>query len=367
LLPLADLSDVLGAKPRENGDANENSHGGFVVVMQQAGQLFGVIVDEVFDTEEIVVKPLASAIADANAFSGATILGDGAVIMIIDPAAISQKIGMGEAAGEETNASVTKLNAKKLDITPMVVFKAGSDEPKAVPLSLVTRLEDLDASTFESGDGQIMVQYRGELMPIVAADPRMTIARIGAQPVLVFTHNRHAVGIAVDHIIDIVEEKLTIETSTSQAGILGVAVLRAKATEILDVGHYLTGAIGNWDAPDASSSRHIIMVERNPFFRNLLAPLLRAAGYEVEAVDTISAALLCAEYRKPSAVLADIDADGDAARRLLDDERLSGARIVAMSGSDEASASGFASLVRKSDRNSLIAALDTTKAQEIAA
>jgi two-component system, chemotaxis family, sensor kinase CheA len=337
-------------------------------VMQQAGQLFGVIVDEVFDTEEIVVKPLAAAIAEVNAFSGATILGDGAVIMIIDPASICQRIGMGEATSEDVTASVSKLNAKKADVTPMVVFQAGGAEPKAVPLSLVTRLENLNASTFETGDGQIIVQYRGELMPIVAADPRMTIARTGAQPVLVFNHNHHTIGIAVDHIVDIVEEKLTIETSTSQAGVLGMAVLRGKATEVLDVGHYLTLALGNWDAPAPSSAaRHIIMVERNPFFRNLLAPLLRAAGYEVEAVDTISAALLCAEYRRPAAVLADIDADADAARRLLDDDRLSGARIVAMSGADDANAAGFASLVRKSDRQSMIAALDTGKTLEIAA
>jgi two-component system, chemotaxis family, sensor kinase CheA len=127
-------------------------------------------------------------------------------------------------------------------------------------------------------------------------------------------------------------------------------------------------ALGNWDVPqDQRASRHIILVERNPFFRNLLAPLLKAAGYDVEAVDTTSAALLCAEYRKPSAILADIDADVTSARRLLEDERLSGTKIVAMSGLEDADATGFASLVRKSDRNSLIAAMDVASRLEIAA
>jgi two-component system, chemotaxis family, sensor kinase CheA len=368
LLPLADLSDVLGSPSPETPEGAAAQQGSFVVVMQQAGQLFGVVVDEVYDTEEIVVKPLAKAIADVNAFSGATILGDGSVIMIIDPASICQRIGVSEAAADDVSASVTKIGTKRSDITPMVVFAAGSSEPKAVPLSLVTRLEDLDAATFENGDGRLMVQYRGELMTIIPADPNMEIVRTGAQPILVFTHNQHAVGIAVDQIIDIVEEKLDIETTTQQPGVLGVAVLRGKATEVLDVGHYLTLGLGDWDVPDPSAaSRHVILVERNPFFRNLLAPLLRAAGYEVEAVDTTSAALLCAEYRKPAAVLTDIDADMSSARRLLDDDRLSGARIVAMSGLEGVDAQGFASLVRKSDRQSLIAALDTTTRMEIAA
>jgi two-component system, chemotaxis family, sensor kinase CheA len=368
LLPLADLSDVLGFTPLSDDSTQNAKKGAFVVIMQQAGQLFGVVVDEVFDTEEIVVKPLSSALAHVNNFSGATILGDGSVIMIIDPATICQRIGASEEVAQDLSQGATKLGQHKSDITPMIVFKAGGDSPKAVPLSLVTRLEELDASTFETGDGRTMVQYRGELMTIIAANPDVSVARTGSQPILVFTHNGRAAGMAVDQIVDIVEEKLNIETTTQQEGILGVAVLRDQATEILDVGHYMMQALGNWDVPqDQRASRHIILVERNPFFRNLLAPLLKAAGYDVEAVDTTSAALLCAEYRKPSAILADIDADVTSARRLLEDERLSGTKIVAMSGLEDADATGFASLVRKSDRNSLIAAMDVASRLEIAA
>jgi two-component system, chemotaxis family, sensor kinase CheA len=366
LLPLVDLSEVLGVEKMADQDSERRAS--FVVVMQQANNLFGVIVDEVFDTEEIVVKPLSSAISDVNNFSGATILGDGSVIMIIDPASVFQSVGISDEVAEEMDEAKAKVLKLLNDVTSMIVFRAGGDQPKAVPLSLVTRLEDLDASTFEHGDGKTLVQYRGELMTIVAADPYMTIAQSGPQPILVFTHNGQAAGVAVDQIIDIVEEKLDMEMSTDRPGMMGVAVLKGKATEILDVGHYLTEALGNWDDPGVSEpSRHIVLVERNPFFRNLLAPLLKAAGYEVEAVDTVSAALLCAEYRKPAAVITDIDADVSSARRLLDDDRLSGTRIVAMSGSAEADGTGFDSLVRKSDRHSLIAAVEQASKMGIAA
>ena len=366
LLPLIDLAEVLGVADSE--PENPDGRTSFVVVMQQANQLFGVIVNEVFDTEEIVVKPLSGAISDVRNFSGATILGDGSVIMIIDPASVFKSVGATEAVAEDLEDLVAQKSSTRTESTSMLVFRAGGEQPKAVPLSLVTRLEDLDASTFEQGDSKTLVQYRGELMTIVAADPAMSIATSGPQPVLVFVHNGQAAGVAVDAIIDIVEEKLDMEMATDRHGMMGIAVLKGKATEIMDVGFYLTQALGNWDDPSLNApSRHIVLVERNPFFRNLLAPLLTAAGYDVEAVDTVSAALLCAEYRKPVAVLADIDADVSSARRLLDDDRLSGTCIVAMSGSAEANGAGFASLVRKSDRHSLIAAVDQASREGIAA
>jgi len=366
LLPLVDLSEVLGVPPRDAATGESNS--AFVVVMQHSGQLFGVVVDEVFDTEEIVVKPLSKALADVGTFSGATILGDGSVIMIIDPGAVYRGVGQAEEVVEETIEAVQKKRGQRPETTSMILFQAGGEHPKAVPLSLVTRLEELDATTFEQGDGRTLVQYRGELMPIVPADSNTPVATAGVQPVLVFTYNGLAAGLAVDKIVDIVDEALDIEMAAERPGLLGVAVLKGKATEVLDVSHYLSLALTNWDDPGVNKpAKHIVLVERNPFFRNLLSPLLRSAGYEVEAVDTVSAALLCAEYRKPSAVLTDIDVDVASARRLLSDDRLAGTSIVALSGSPDADATGFASLVRKSDRNSLIAAVENAAKLEIAA
>jgi two-component system chemotaxis sensor kinase CheA len=366
LLPLVDLSEVLGLPPRD--PIADGSSSAFVVVMRHSGQLYGVVVDEVFDTEEIVVKPLSKALCDVGTFSGATILGDGSVIMIIDPGAVYRRVGQAEKVVDKDFAAVEKQGGQVPKTTSMILFQAGGNQPKAVPLSLVTRLEELDASSFEQGDGRTLVQYRGELMPIVAADPYTPIATTGVQPVLVFTYNGLVAGMAVDKIVDIVDEALDIELAADRAGLLGVALLKGKATEILDVGHYLGLALTNWDDPGVNKpAKRIVLVERNPFFRNLLSPLLRAAGYDVEAVDTVSAALVCAEYRKPSAVLTDIDVDVASARRLLSDDRLAGTRIVALTGSPDADATGFAALVRKSDRDSLIAAVENAAKLEIAA
>lgn len=366
LLPLMSLSEVLGVQSKTQVSSEKTQ---FVVVMQQSGLTFGIVVDEVFDTEEIVVKPLSSSLQDAKSFSGATILGDGSVIMIIDPSAIAKVIGEADDHGEEADTK-TKQNSvqAKNDKTSMIIFRAGSPDPKAVPLGVVTRLEELDAANFEQSDGRTLVQYRGSLMPIVPADPYSLVRTDGAQPILVFTHNEHAIGLAVDEILDIVEEELDIEMTTEKGGVIGVAVVKGKATEIIDVGYHLTAALGNWDEPAKKEEpRHIVLVERNPFFRNLLSPLLKSAGYQVEAVDTVSAALICAEYRKPSAILADIDEDNESAKRLLSDERTQGAPIVALSGSSEANADGFAALVKKSDRYGLISTVDYATKKGIAA
>lgn len=367
LLPLMELSEALGMKNAVKKGQNETQ---FIVVMQQSGMLFGIVVDEVFDTEEIVVKPLSSSLSDAKSFSGATILGDGSVIMIIDPAAISKAVGEAEEHADEMDikAKQAKEREAKDERTSMIVFRAGSEDPKAVPLGVVTRLEELDAATFEQSDNRTLVQYRGALMPILPADPYSQIRSEGGQPILVFTHNDKAVGLAVDEILDIVEDDLDIEMSTDRGGVIGVAVIKGKATEILDVGYHLTQALGNWDEPAKKEEpRHIVLVEKNPFFRNLLSPLLKSAGYNVEAVDTVSAALICAEYRKPSAILADIDDDSEAAKRLLSDDRTNGAPIVALSGSSEADAEGFAALVKKSDRYGLISTIEYATKKGMAA
>ena len=101
--------------------------------------------------------------------------------------------------------------------------------------------------------------------------------------------------------------------------------------------------------------------------RDRLSPLLKSAGYQVEAVDTVSAALICAQYRTPSIILADIDEDGESAKRLLTDERTNGAPIVALSGSSEANAEGFSALVKKSDRYGLISTIEYATKKGMAA
>ena len=166
LLPLVHLKTLL-----KMDDGHSIPEKGFIVVVQVGAQTFGIIVDGVFHTEEIVVKPMATKLRHIGMFSGNTILGDGSVIMIVDPNGAAQAIGATLAASEgarrEAESAVEHIEASSGDTTSLLMFRAGTPELKAVPLSLVTRLEEIDCRKIELSNGRHMVQYRGQLMPLV--------------------------------------------------------------------------------------------------------------------------------------------------------------------------------------------------------
>jgi two-component system chemotaxis sensor kinase CheA len=194
LLPLAHLSSLLGL---HRGPLATDS--AFIAVMQIGKKKLGVVVDGVFHTEEIVVKPMSSMLRDITMFSGNTILGDGSVIMIIDPNGLAATLGArldGEGMDSEQEAEV-RVNEAERPIS-FLVFRAGSNEPKAIPLSLITRLEEIDASRIEVSNGKYLVQYRGGLMPLVPINSEVKLRREGMQPLLVFIDSDRALGLVVD-------------------------------------------------------------------------------------------------------------------------------------------------------------------------
>ncbi len=276
---------------KENADDNL-----FVVVIQVGAQLFGVVVDSVFDTEEIVVKPMSSMLRDISLFSGNTILGDGSVIMIIDPNGIAQSVAQTTSSTDTAEIEDEKHLTANDDTTAMLVFRAASEEPKAVPLSLVTRLEEIDAAEIERANGRDLVQYRGVLMPLVYISEETQRKTEGQQPVLVFSDQERSMGLVVDEIVDIVEDKLNIEIKADDMpGMIGSAVIKEKATEILDIGYFIEQAFDDWmeqrEGVSLARGARLLLVDDSAFFRNMLAPLLSASGYSVTLAESAKQAL----------------------------------------------------------------------------
>jgi two-component system chemotaxis sensor kinase CheA len=368
LLPLIRLSGLL-----QLTDDLAIPGKGFIVVTQVGAQSFGIVVDSVFHTEEIVVKPMSSRLRHIGMFSGNTILGDGSVILIVDPNGVSQSLGASVAstlttpAEGEAEQGVATANAVSL-----LVFRAGSPAPKAVPLSLVTRLEEIDCRLIELSDGRHMVQYRGQLMPLVRVNDEVNIKRDGAQPLLVFSDGARSMGLVVDEIIDIVEDNLDIGVGSDRPGVLGSAVIRGRATEILDVGHFLPQAFQDWfrrkDALGGELSRKLLLVDDSAFFRDMLSPLLKAAGYQVTAVTGAQEALsLLKNGRSFDVLITDVDMpgmDGFAlAEAVRGEKACADMPMIALSSHSTPEAIergrqvGFHDFVAKFDRQNLIAAL----------
>ncbi len=368
LLPLTRLTQVLGIAPDNAGDVEK----GYIVVAQVGSQIFGIIVDAVFHTEEIVVKPMSSKLRHIPMFSGNTILGDGSVIMIIDPNGVAQALGSTVASQMAQVASVAKSAVTTDDATSLLMFRAGSPQPKAVPLSLVTRLEEIDARKIEVSNGRHMVQYRDQLMPLISMNENVRVKGEGAQPLLVFTDGVRSMALVVDEIIDIVEDRLDIEVASDHPGVLGSAVVKGQATEIIDVGHFLPLAFEDWfrrkDQSAVSKKRAVLLIDDSPFFRNMLSPVLQAAGYEVTAAASAKDALaLLAEGRDFDVVVTDIEMpemDGFQFTEMVrTDSRRADLPVIGISSAVSPEAIergrrvGFDDYVAKFDRQGLIAAL----------
>jgi two-component system chemotaxis sensor kinase CheA len=367
LLPLMHLKKLLKIDDGTSSDP-EN---GFIVVTQVGNQTFGIVVDGVFHTEEIVVKPMSTKLRHIDMFSGNTILGDGAVIMIIDPNGIAKALGAaGQSSHEISDENAASHAMSGEQMTSLLVFRAGSDEPKAVPLGLVTRLEEIATDKIELSNGRYMVQYREQLMPLVQMKG-VNVQTQGSQPILVFADDGRSMGLVVDEIIDIVEERLHIEVAGAGEGILGSAVIKGQATEVIDVGHFLPMAFADWfsrkDMRASSTAQSLLLVDDSAFFRNMLAPVLKAAGYKVRVAVNAQEGLLALRSQNFDVVLTDIempDMNGfEFAETIRADQHLNKMPIIALSSLVSPAAiergrqAGFHDYVAKFDRPGLIAAL----------
>lgn len=368
LLPLAHLSSLLNL---DNGSVEADN--AFIVVMQIGKKNLGIVVDSVFHTEEIVVKPMSSMLRDITMFSGNTILGDGSVIMIIDPNGLAATLGArleGEGAEIEPIEEARENEAERP--ISFLVFRAGSNEPKAIPLSLVTRLEEIDASKIEVSNGKYLVQYRGGLMPLVPINDGVKIRSEGMQPLLVFIDADRALGLVVDHIVDVIEDRLNIEVGSVNPGTLGSAIIGGKATEILDVAHYLPLAYADWfirkEKGVKGSKSRLLFVDDSAFFRNMLLPVLKAAGYDVTIASSGADALQIVEKNPDfDAVVSDIEMPGmngfELAGALRGNPLFADLPIIALSSHSSPAViergrkAGFHNFIGKFDRQGLLAAL----------
>ncbi len=327
------------------------------------------------------MKPVASMLRDIPIYSGNTILGDGSVIMIIDPAGIGATIDHVATDSRREEERAAEPAAPEREKTALLLFRAGGREQKAVPLSLVTRLEEIDAERIEACDGRYLVQYRGRLMPVRHVNAGSPLRTQGRQPILVFSHRDRSAGLAVDEIVDIAQETLDIELKSQEPGIIGSATIKGHATAILDAGYFLSQVYPDW-LDDAralpSETKRLLLVDDSPFFLNLLSPLLSAAGYRVTTVASVEEALRLKDGgHRFDVIVSDVDMPGmdglGFAAAIKGDEAWRNARLVAFTAiSDDESRrrareAGFDAVVAKSEREQLLDAMISEPVREGAA
>jgi two-component system, chemotaxis family, sensor kinase CheA len=336
----------------------------FVVVCEVEKLRFGIVVDQVLQTEEIVAKPVSARLRHLACYSGATIMGDGSVIMILDPHGLVQKIGVTVEANNDNDVA-EDAGVHAAERTPLLVFRAGPGSPKAVPLATVTRLEEIDVSTVEQANGEQLVQYRGHLMRLVTCNAETRLREKGVQPILVFARRSQPVGVVVDEIVDIVEDVLQIAVSGSTPGILGSTVISGRATDIIDIAHFIPELGGGAEEYRLRGRKRILLCEESDFVRAMLAPVLQSAGFDIHSVSSAEEAEARLAWGGYHIVVANIE-EGQMLR--LTDNAGPATRFIGLANRSSrdllasAERAGFDDVVAIFDRQGLIASLNAADA-----
>jgi len=240
---IVELLTAAERKVRESKNVN-------IVVLQADDRQFGLVVDAINDTEEIVVKPLGKQLKGIVTFAGATIMGDGRVALILDVLGLAQRASVvSEVRDHGVGEKTAGAEVRREDVESLLLLRGPDDGRMAIPLSLVARLEEFNRQNVERAEGRHVVQYRGQILPLIYLSSALLERRQQARSlgesepggenekiqVVVYADRGRSIGLVVDRILDITHEKAAARTQAGRKGTLGSVVVQGRVTELLDV------------------------------------------------------------------------------------------------------------------------------------
>ena len=319
LLPITYLNQVLGLKSTDRAEAVS------MVVLQAEDRQFGLVVDGINDTQEIVVKPLGKQLKGLTLYAGATIMGDGRVALILDVLGIGQRSGVFGELREQSRGSDKQKAQPVIEQQRLLLFRSGSFERLAVPLSLVARLEEFPRSAIEHASGGRVVQYRDRILPLVSLRSVLEPGAPGNDEmtdpvqVVVFNDGDHSVGMVVDQILDVAEEAVTVRQRSGRKGLLGSAVVGKRVTDFLDLNEIIHASESNWiQRADANATlKTILVAESSAFSRGMIRSGLDMAGYVVLEASNLDEAIHRLEQQPVDVVVAALDLPPNGSAALL--------------------------------------------------
>ncbi|XGC81072.1 chemotaxis protein CheW [Bdellovibrio bacteriovorus] len=327
LLPLVNMKSLLGFCTKDEA-AKSLPDVINIVVVRAERQLFGLIVDEVVDTADIVVKPLARFLKSVNVYSGATVLGDGSIALILDVMGIAQRLSLMSGQHEALNQNSVSAGSRGVETQEFLLFRLDSPARHAIPLDLVHRLEEFKTSDVQmSGDTRV-IHYRGSILPLISLNNFLGYQSESSKPegdilsVIVTRKNGQYFGIEVSEILDVLQTEANVESAFSdKKGILGNVLIEKEIIVIVDSLQIIDELIPQARSHDARTPevvvdaiqrrRHnILYAEDNAFFRKHVKTHLEKAGYTViTAIDGSDAILKLEEMprHEVSLIISDIE------------------------------------------------------------
>ena len=279
---------------RRSGTDRRHGINALNILVLSAGELeYGLVVDELEDTEEIVVKPLGRHLKEIPAYAGATIMGDGRVAPILDVIGLSEQADL-LRKGEVIRAATRVRDRGResefgIEMEKVLVFKHATVEYFAVPIPLVARIERIDARNIEASLGYHSMQYRGGSLRLIMLDrhlPVETMPETDKVYIIVFEINGKEIGLVARELVDekMVAFKMDTETHR-QPGVMGSLIVDRNTVILLDIFELVDLVDPDWSKrrPKSGSGAvtRVLLVEDSDFFRNKVAGYLREAGMEV--------------------------------------------------------------------------------------
>ncbi|XZE53066.1 chemotaxis protein CheW [Planctomycetaceae bacterium SH139] len=343
LLPLLRLSDVLGLSAQPFGAADQIAEESTIVVVQVDNHDIGLVVDRVLDTEEIVVKPVGASVQSEGLYQGATILGDGQVIMILDSESLVRQEGIDFAAVSEAEAKIKSGAAAGPATSRILLIEDGGENPIGISLAQVSRLEEFPVSAINHNGNTRAVSYRNDILPLVPLSSNSEHAS-GVQPVVVFSDEHRTIGLMIQSIHDIKDAEIELRFESSQPGILGSALMNDEIIELLDPRHFLASAVKRIERDPV-----LMLVSENPIETEFLTEPASRFGYPVRSFTDVSEALAFLEGgRKTAGVLCSTGQDTRAWRAWWSEltyRRGNGQLAAAVTGMPEALPGDIASML----------------------
>jgi len=256
-----------------------------IVVLKLGDERFGLLVDRIIDTEEIVVKPLHDQLKSCGAFAGTTVLGDGRIAMILD---VGSLVELGGLRLGNIEPAVTRITSSQQARQTVLLFNIGGPETFAVPLSLISRVEEVPANRIHRANEREYFEYRGNISPLVRlekADGSLP-ARYGDRLLYVIIPKcRRPVGVLAGSILDTFEAPGDIDSETiAREGFYGSALIEGRLTLFIDLFTMIEKVEPDWLAEekgDPALRKRVLLVEDSALFAGLIAPHLKSSGFEV--------------------------------------------------------------------------------------
>ncbi len=324
-----------------------------IVVVSTGSMKYGLIVDRLQDSEEIVIKPLGRHLQQCRGYAGATIMGDGRIALILDVSNLARMARLTSVDGSDRAAEVAKaaeaaLRAKK-DRQSLLIFKSSETEHFAVPLNQVERIEKIKRSDVEDLGGKRIMKYRGGSLSLICVDDLAMVNPLADQEnllVIVFNIAKRPVGLLAIGPVDAIEISADIDDTTlSQPGIMGSIIIDQHTTMLVNVFEMVQTLFPQWfeerekiivETTKQDEPPTILIAEDSKFFRNQVKGYMTEVGYNVvEAEDGVEAWNQLKEHGDRIAILVtDIEMPNmngfDLTKKIRQDDKFSALPIIAL-------------------------------------